>query len=137
MSSPSCRLIPTCVPRIPMVATGVSMVMASGSDYPITSHDPWIGIYALLTRKDQASGQVYGPQETVGIRDALRSYTIHGAYLTYDDERRGNLEVGKLADLVVLDLPSIDLLESDPELCFGMPDRVVMTVVGGKIRYQN
>lgn len=112
------------------------VIMASGSDYPITSHDPWIGIYALLTRRDQASGQVYGPDETLGIMDALRSYTTHGAYLTYDDETRGTLEAGKLADLVVLDLADIRDLEREPELCFGMSDRVVMTLVGGKIRYQ-
>jgi predicted amidohydrolase YtcJ len=69
------------------VAAGV--LMASGSDYQVTSHDPWIGIYALLTRKDQATGKVYGQDETVGIEDALRSYTINGAYLTYDDKIRG------------------------------------------------
>ena len=110
------------------VESGV--VMASGSDYPVTTHDPWIGIYALLTRRDQATGRVYGPEETVGIMDALRSYTIDGAYLTYDDKRRGSLEVGKLADLVVLDLASMEVLEEDPELCFQMRDRVVMTMVG-------
>lgn len=110
--------------------------MASGSDYPITSPDPWAGIYALLTRRDQATGRVYGPQETIGIMDALRSYTIDGAYLTYDDKTRGSLEAGKLADLVLLDLPDINQLEKNPELCFRMPDRVLMTMVDGKIQYQ-
>ena len=116
------------------VTSGV--VMASGSDYGVAHHDPWLGFYALLTRRDQATGEVLGAEETVGIADALRSYTINGAYLTYDDDIRGSLEVGKLADLVVLDLPSIRDLEVDSELCFGMRDRVLLTMVEGKIAYQ-
>lgn len=56
--------------------------------------------------------------------------------MAYDDKTRGTLEAGKLADLAVLDLAGIELLEKDPELCFRMRDRVVMTVVGGQVRYQ-
>jgi hypothetical protein len=111
--------------------------MPSGSDYPITSPNPWAGIYALLTRRDQATGRVFGPQETIGVIDALRSYTIDGAFLTYDESARGTLEAGKLADLVVLDLPDITELERNPELCFKMANRVLMTMVGGKIQYQS
>jgi predicted amidohydrolase YtcJ len=71
------------------------VIMTSGSDFPVTSHDPWIGIYALLTRRDQATGTVHGADETVGIADALRSYTINGAYATYDEEWKGSIEVGR------------------------------------------
>lgn len=112
------------------------VMMPSGSDYPITSPDPWLGIYAMVTRRDQATGRVYGPSETVGILDALRSYTTHGAYLTYDEKTRGSLEAGKLADLVVLDLPDIMQLEKRPDLLLQMADRVAMTLVGGKILYE-
>jgi predicted amidohydrolase YtcJ len=112
------------------------VLMASGSDYGVTSHNPWLGFYALLTRKDQTTGEVYGPEETIGIEDALSSYTVNGAFLTYEEGFKGSLEVGKVADLVVLDLEDIRELESNPELCFEMPDRVVMTVVDGKVQYQ-
>jgi predicted amidohydrolase YtcJ len=112
------------------------VVMASGSDYAVAHYDPWLGFYALLTRKEQSTGAVLGPQETVGIEDALRSFTINGAYLTYDDKVRGSLEVGKLADLVVLDLPSIKQLEANPELCLTMKDRVLLTLVEGKVGYR-
>ncbi|MBM3789607.1 MAG: amidohydrolase family protein, partial [Acidobacteria bacterium] len=112
------------------------VVLTSGSDYGVTTHNPWMGLYALLTRKDQTSGQVYGPDETLGIEDAMRSYTINGACLAYQDDVRGSLEVGKLADLAVLDIPDIRLLEKDPELCSGMADRIVLTMVAGKIVYQ-
>lgn len=112
------------------------IIMPSGSDYPITSPDPWLGMYAMLTRRDQATGRVFGPQETIGVVDALRTYTTHGAYLTYDENMRGSLEVGKLADLVVVDLPDIMQLEKNPELAFHMPERIVTTLVGGRILYQ-
>jgi predicted amidohydrolase YtcJ len=112
------------------------VVLTSGSDYPVTSHDPWIGMYALLTRNSQADGTSYGPDETLGIEDTLRSYTINGAYLTYEEDVKGSLEVGKLADLVVVDLTNIRELERNPELCFEMRDRILLTMVEGLIRYQ-
>jgi predicted amidohydrolase YtcJ len=112
------------------------VIMASGSDYSVTTHNPWMGFYALLTRKDQTTGKVFGPNETVGIADALESYTINGAYLTYDEKFKGSLEVGKTADLVVADLKDITDLEKNPELCFEMPDRILVTMVGGQVRYQ-
>jgi predicted amidohydrolase YtcJ len=111
-------------------------MMASGSDYGVTSHDPWLGFYALLTRIDQTTGEVYGPDETIGIEDALRSYTVNGAYLTYEENFKGTLEVGKVADMVVLDIEDIRSLESNPELCFEMPDRIFMTLVEGKVQYR-
>ena len=111
-------------------------IMASGSDYSVTTHNPWMGVYALLTRRDQTTGKVFGPNETVDIKDALRSYTSNGAYLTYDEHFKGSLEVGKIADLVVADLADISDLQKNPELCFEMPDRVLVTMVGGQVRYQ-
>jgi len=111
------------------------VVTASGSDYGVTTHNPWMGFYALLTRKDQTSGKVYGEDEVVDIKDALRTYTINGAYLTYEENFKGTLEAGKIADLVVLDIPSIEALQQNPELCFQMPDRIMMTMVEGQVRY--
>ena len=109
------------------------VIMASGSDYGVTTHNPWMGFYALLTRKDQKLGIVHGEDETVTIAEALRSYTWNGAFLTHDEEDRGSLEPGKLADLVVLDLSGLDVLEEDPELLFSMRERVVATMVEGEI----
>lgn len=111
------------------------VVTASGSDYSVTTHNPWMGFYALLTRKDQTSGKVYGADEIVDIKDALRTYTINGAYLTYEENFKGTLESGKIADLVVLDIPSLDAIQQNPELCFQMQDRIMMTMVEGQVRY--
>jgi predicted amidohydrolase YtcJ len=117
------------------IEAGVSL--NSGSDYPVTSHDPWIGMYALMTRESQADGQVYGPDETLGLEDALRTYTINGAFLTYEEDSRGSLEVGKVGDLVVLDLEDIRRLEENPRLLFEMRDRVLLTLSDGVVRYQS
>jgi len=108
------------------------VIMASGSDYMVAPWDPWIGIYAMLTRKLQVSGQVMGPDQIIPLQDALKTYTINGAYLTYDDDVRGSLEPGKLADLVVIDA---DLLNAPDEELLTMGDRVVLTVVGGKVEF--
>ncbi len=116
--------------------TKAGVLVTSGSDYDVTSHNPWIGLYALLTRKDQTSGKAYGPEEVLDIAEALRTYTINGAYLTYDEKVRGSLEAGKLADLVVVDLADIRELQENPELCFDMESKVLLTMVGGEIRYQ-
>ena len=93
-------------------------------------------MYALMTRRSQADDQVYGPDETLDLEEALRAYTINGAYLTYDEDSRGSLEVGKVADLTVLDLEDIRMLEEDPDLLFGMGGRVMLTMSGGAVRYR-
>ena len=66
----------------------------------------------------------------------MRTYTNNGAYLTYYEKVRGSLEAGKLADLVVLDIPDIRELQKNPELCFLMEQKVLLTMVGGVVRYQ-
>jgi len=112
------------------------VMLTSGSDFGVSSHNPWIGLYALLTRRDQATGNVYGSDETLGIEDALRTYTINGAYLTYEENFKGSLDVGKTADLVVLDLTDITMLEENPELCFEMKDRILLTMSDGIVRFR-
>jgi imidazolonepropionase-like amidohydrolase len=56
--------------------------------------------------------------------------------LTYEEDFKGSLEVGKIADLVVLDLPDIRELERNPDLLFKMDERVLLTMVGGEVRFQ-
>lgn len=109
------------------------VVMASGSDYGVAPWDPWIGIYAMRTRRLQVSGVVAGPDQTIPLTDALRTYTINGAYLNYEDDIRGSLETGKLADLVVVDADLLDV--ADDEL-LTMGDRVLLTMVGGRVEYR-
>ena len=106
--------------------------MASGSDYPNNSPDPWIGLYAMRTRRNQISGRVYGADQTLSLVEALETFTLNGAYLTYDEDIRGSLEPGKLADLVIVDA---DLTKVQDEELLTMQSRVLVTMVGGEIKY--
>ncbi len=104
------------------------LFMAFGSDnLPI---GPMVGLYAAVTRKGE-SGKVYGAGEAVSIREAITMYTRNGAFLTREEKIKGSLEVGKLADMMVL--PE-DLLSVAPEKILNM--KVDMTIVGGKVLYE-
>jgi predicted amidohydrolase YtcJ len=101
--------------------------MAFGSDnLPI---GPMVGLYAAVTRKGE-SGKVYGPEEAVGIKEAITMYTRNGAFLTREEQIKGTLEAGKLADMIVL--PD-DPLNLPPEKLLGL--KVDMTIVGGRVLY--
>ncbi len=102
--------------------------MAFGSDnLPI---GPMVGLYAAVTRKGE-SGKVYGPGEAVSIKHAITMYTRNGAFLTREEKLKGTLEVGKLADMIVL--PE-DPLRIPAEKLLAL--KVDMTIVGGRILYQ-
>ncbi len=91
---------------------------------------PMVGLYAAVTRKGR-SGRVFGEGERLTIEEAIRAYTIGGAYLTFEENDKGSIEAGKLADLIVL---SEDPLTIDPERLLGI--EVDMTIVGGRVEYQ-
>jgi predicted amidohydrolase YtcJ len=102
--------------------------MAFGSDnLPI---GPMVGLYAAVTRKGE-SGKVYGAGEAVSMKNAITMYTRNGAFLTREEKIKGTLEVGKLADMIVL--PE-DLLNVAPDKVLNM--QVDMTIVGGKVLYE-
>ena len=104
------------------------MFVALGSDnLPI---GPMVGLYTAVTRKGR-SGQVYGAEEAISIRDALQMYTANGPYLTFEEKLKGTLEPGKLADMIVLDT---DPLTSPPEAL--LTTHVDLTILGGKIVYE-
>ena len=58
------------------------IVMASGSDYPNNSPDPWIGMHAMCTRKHEISGEAYGAEQCVSLLDALKTFTINLLFLS-------------------------------------------------------
>jgi len=103
------------------------LTAAAGSD--VVPFDPLLGIQSLVTRETLAAG-VVGPDERVSRADALYMYTLAGAYLTFEEHLKGSLEVGKLADLVVLDADPLNCPESEiKEIA------VLATLVGGRITY--
>jgi predicted amidohydrolase YtcJ len=89
-----------------------------------------MGIEAAVTRESKASGKVSGAEECLTREEAIRTYTIEGAWLDHSDHLKGSIETGKLADLCVLDG---DILTVDVHDIHKA--ETLMTIVGGKIVY--
>ena len=104
------------------------VVVALGSD--ILPIGPMVGLQAAVTRRGMG-GDVVGHGEALTMPEAIVGYTRIAAHLTFEEDEKGTLEVGKLADLVVL---SQDLLTIDPERT--MDTEVDLTVLGGRVVYE-
>jgi predicted amidohydrolase YtcJ len=104
--------------------------LAFGSDWFVAPPIPLEGIYAAVTRRtlDGANPNGWFPEQKITVEEALRAYTSGGAYASYDENNKGVLAPGKLADLVMLDR---DITRIPPETI--PQSRVMMTVVGGRI----
>ena len=102
--------------------------MALSSD--ILPIDPLVGLYAAVTRKGM-SGEIYGLDEAITIEEAIRGYTANGAWITFEEDIKGTLEPGMLADMVVL---SENLLTINPEDI--MDVEIDMTIVSGNVLYE-
>jgi hypothetical protein len=109
--------------------TGI--IPAMGSDSPITTYDPLVGIQAAVTRLSK-TGQEIGPEQKISLQEAIQLYTINGAYASFEENIKGSLEIGKLADLVVLDGPILDTPADQIQQM-----NVDMTVIDGEIIYQS
>jgi predicted amidohydrolase YtcJ len=104
--------------------------IANGSDFPVEDANPLWGFYAAVTRQDHKAQPPVGfmPDQRLTREQALRSWTIDGAYAAFEEKEKGTLEAGKRADFAVLShdimkVPEADLLKA----------RVVMTVLGGEV----
>ena len=104
------------------------VVVALGSD--ILPIGPMVGLQAAVTRRGMG-GAVVGPGEALTMPEAIVGYTRIAAHLTFEEDEKGTLEVGKLADLVVL---SQDLLTIDPERT--VDTEVDLTVLGGRVVFE-
>jgi hypothetical protein len=79
------------------------IVEAAGSDVAVTPISPWWGIWAAVVRRDLQSGQILAPEERISIEQALTLYTRNGAFAGFEENIKGSLEPGKLADFIVID----------------------------------
>jgi hypothetical protein len=107
--------------------------LAFGTDYPVVAINPLRGIYACVTRQltDGMPKRGWQPQERLRAKDCFRAYTVGAAFAQFEEQRKGTIAPGMLADIVVY--PK-DLNETRPSEILTIP--VVMTIVGGKIVYQ-
>ena len=100
-----------------------------GSDWPVAPASPLLGIYAAVTRRtlDDKNPDGWIPSQKISILQALNAYTKDAAFATFNDDIKGTLEVGKLADFIILDK---DLLKTDPTKIKNI--KVLSTYVAGK-----
>jgi len=103
--------------------------LAAGSDCPVEDMDPLKGIQAAVSREVNPE-YTFVPEQRVSVEQAIRMYTIDAAYASFEEKVKGSIEVGKLADLVVLsDNPLSVPVDKIGEI------EVKMTIVGGEIVY--
>lgn len=107
--------------------------LAFGSDWTVAPLDPLLGIEAAVTRRtiDGKHPQGWVPEQKIGVEEAVRAYTHGSAYAEYQETAKGTIEVGKLADFVMLDR---DIFTVAPETI--SRSRVILTAVGGKIVHE-
>lgn len=101
------------------------------SDYPPGPFEPMMALQSSVTRKDM-KGTVWGANQKVTVDEAIRIGTIHGAYASYEETIKGSIDIGKLADLVVL---GRDPYQEDPSTLVTIP--IERTMAGGKWVYES
>lgn len=111
-----------------LLSAGV--ILAFGSDWPVVPISPIMGIYGAVTREPLDGSRPGGwvPQQKISVAEAVRAYTIGSAFASFDDQIKGSLRPGKLADLVIL---SDDIFSIDPDKIRDV--KVEATIVGGRL----
>jgi len=99
------------------------LIIASGSDCPVEPINPILGIWAAVARKSF-------PEENLTIEEALKTYTLNAAYASFEESKKGTIEVGKFADLTILSGDFFNILPDDI-----WKIKAEMTIVDGKVVY--
>jgi len=110
----------------------LGVVVATGTDYSVSPYNPFYTLHAAVTRQDRNNNPPGGwiPEEAMTREEALRAATMGGAYAMFAEDILGSIEVGKLADFVVIPvdymtIPAEDIWKIEPD----------MTVIGGEVVY--
>ena len=103
--------------------------VAPASDYTPGPYEPLMGIQSMVTRKDWM-GRVWGPNQRISVDEALKICTMNGAYASFEENIKGSITAGKLADFVIL---AEDPHDVDPDQIKNI--EIVRTVVGGTTMY--
>lgn len=104
--------------------------LAFGSDWPVVTINPWPGLQMAVTREDREGKPAGGwvPGEKLTLEEAIQAYTLGGAYALNEEHRRGSIEAGKLADMILLSQNIFEIPVSQIRHTYS-----VLTIVGGKI----
>jgi len=107
------------------------ILVASGTDSPVTPYMPFPSLWASIARRTEVKGTQMGTEQSITREEAIRLYTINGAYHTFEEDIKGSIEPGKLADMIIIDrdilaCPVDDIKDTE----------VLRTFLGGKTVYK-
>ena len=107
------------------------IIVASGTDSPVTPYLPFPSLWTSIARRTEVNNVQMGTEQSITREEAIRLYTINGAYHTFEETIKGSVEPGKLADMIVVDrdiltCPLDDIKET----------KVLRTILGGKTVYE-
>ena len=103
--------------------------VAPASDFTPGPYEPMMAIQSMVTRKD-TQGRVWGPSQRISVTEAMQICTMHGAYASFEEDIKGSLTPGKLADMVILEDDPHDV---DPDSIVDI--KVLRTILGGRTTY--
>ena len=106
-------------------------MLAFGTDWPVEPLDPMRGLYSAVTRQNIETGEPAGgwfPEQRLTLAEAIHYYTVGSAYASFEENLKGDLEAGKLADLIIVD-KNLFAIEAQAILS----TKVVLTMMGGRI----
>ncbi|TFH13265.1 amidohydrolase [Candidatus Bathyarchaeota archaeon] len=107
------------------------IMTAAGTDSPVTPFYPFPCLWAAVARRTEMKKIVLGEDQRVSREEAIRMYTINGAHLSFEENIKGSLEPGKLADMIILDRDILTCPEDDIK-----DTKVRTTYLGGKVVYE-
>ena len=107
--------------------------LAFGTDWTVAPLNPMLSIYAAVTRRtlDGKNPNGWIPEQKISVEEAVRAYTVGSAYAEFQENEKGTISPGKLADLVIL---SGDIFKIDPNEIEKV--KVVMTIMDGRVVYE-
>lgn len=105
-------------------------IIINGTDVPVEDANPIPSFYGMVARKSK-DGKVFTPEQRLTRAEALKAYTLNGAYAAFQENDLGSISVGKLADITVLSKDIMRVPEDEI-----LTAEVVYTILGGQVRYQ-
>jgi predicted amidohydrolase YtcJ len=106
------------------------VLVNNGTDVPVEDVDPLACFYSTVTRKTK-DGSTFYPKQSMTREEAIYSYTMANAIAAFEEKQKGSLEPGKLADIVILSNNLVNCKDEEIQ-----KTRVMMTIVGGKVKYK-
>ncbi|HEX6986430.1 MAG TPA: amidohydrolase [Planctomycetaceae bacterium] len=114
-----------------VVGGGSDHMQKLGARRSVNPYDPFLGMWTTLTRQPRWTDEPLHPEQRITREEAIRLYTINNAYLTFEEDRKGSLEPGKLADFVILDRDLLACPVGEVQEA-----RVERTYLGGRVVYE-